>query len=90
MRGLVMAVMRRADGDALRYWRKRRGLTLKRLYQESGVSYATISRIETGVVSEPHDDTMQKLADALELDVDELWIYGNPPSKAPDENSEVA
>jgi transcriptional regulator with XRE-family HTH domain len=92
MRGLILAVMRRADGDGLRYWRKRRGLTLKKLHEKSGVSYATISRIETGATAEPLDDTMQKLAHALEIDVDVLWIYGNPPRREPDpdENGRAA
>ena len=74
-----MGYVRKANGGALRYWRKRNKLTLKKLSVLSGVSYATISRIERDLVPEPRDDTMEKLADALELDVDVRWSYGKPP-----------
>ena len=51
----------------LREARKRRGLTPDGLVEESGVSRATVYRIEAGDVTNPSNDTVTKLELALRL-----------------------
>ena len=65
----------------LRYWRERRGWSLRELGARSSVSYVTIQRIETGKMS-PTLDTLEKLATALEISVRELIPAApRPPRK---------
>jgi len=57
------------DGLKIRNERIRRGLTLKKLDELSGVTFVTISNIETGKTS-PTPLTLGKLATALGLPPD--------------------
>jgi transcriptional regulator with XRE-family HTH domain len=54
----------------LRYWRVRRGMTIKQLAQASGVSEAAIVRIEGG--QRPHASTLGKLALGLGIELEQL------------------
>ncbi len=58
-------------GDRLRDLRKRALLTQKELADKSGVGVTTIVRIERNQV-EPHGSTIRKLAEALEVEPQEL------------------
>jgi transcriptional regulator with XRE-family HTH domain len=58
-------------GDRLRDLRKRALLTQKGLADKSGVGVTTIIRIERNQV-EPHGSTIRKLAEALEVEPQEL------------------
>jgi transcriptional regulator with XRE-family HTH domain len=58
-------------GDRLRDLRKRALLTQQELADKSGVGVTTIIRIERNQV-EPHGSTMRKLAEALEVEPQEL------------------
>lgn len=66
---LVYSIM---DGEnALRAWRKYRGLTLARLNALSGVNKATLSQLENGkALGRPA--TWRALADALDVTVDDI------------------
>lgn len=55
------------NGTDLKTARDRRGWTMDELAQRSGVSKATISRIEAGEVSNPSNDTVASLETALKL-----------------------
>jgi transcriptional regulator with XRE-family HTH domain len=55
----------------LRAWRCLRGESLRILARKSGVHYTTIVRIERGQVS-PSLDTLEKLAEALNIQVTDL------------------
>ena len=46
---------------------ERRGISRYRLAQVSGVTEATISRLMAGKLPSPRIDTLEKLAEALEL-----------------------
>jgi transcriptional regulator with XRE-family HTH domain len=70
----------RANGPAIRYYRARAHLTLKQVAEITGVSFTTISRIETGAVQSPRFSTMEAIADALGVEVDQLLIYTEPPN----------
>ncbi len=58
-------------GDRLRDLRKRRLLTQEQLAERSGVGIATIVRVERNQV-EPRGSTIRKLADALDVEPEEL------------------
>jgi len=58
-------------GEKLKFYRKKLGLTLQELEKRSGIGYASISDYENNKV-EPRRDTLEKLAKALEIDVNDL------------------
>ena len=68
----------------LRIARSRAGMTLMELEAASGVGASTISKIERGV-SRPQANTLHKLADALGVEVAEL--YSKAPAPPPDPNA---
>ncbi|MBR3379288.1 MAG: helix-turn-helix transcriptional regulator [Bacillus sp. (in: Bacteria)] len=55
----------------IREFRKRTGLTMKQLGAKVGASESSISQYETGRV-EPDVETLMKIADALNVTVDDL------------------
>lgn len=57
----------------LRNQRENKGYSIRTLSKLSGVSTATISRIESGLV-DPKTSITQKLAAALEISLDELVL----------------
>lgn len=57
----------------LRNQRENKGYSIRTLSKLSGVSTATISRIESGLV-DPKVSMVQKLAGALEISLDELVL----------------
>jgi HTH-type biofilm formation transcriptional regulator len=59
-------------GLLLRVWRERRGYSLRKLGERSGVSYVTIAKIEAGTMS-PTVMTLDKLAAALDIRVRDLF-----------------
>ncbi len=58
-------------GDQIRRWRMARGLTQTQLESRAGLAHNALSRIENGAVS-PRLDTIEALAEALEISVEEL------------------
>jgi transcriptional regulator with XRE-family HTH domain len=58
--------------EKLRELRRRRVLTLRELEDKSGVSYATVWRLESGRATEAHPSTIRKLARALGVSPEEL------------------
>jgi transcriptional regulator with XRE-family HTH domain len=56
--------------------RVQKGLTMRQLAEKSGVNTATIQLIEKRG-RKPHDLTVQKLADALEVERAELYFPGH-------------
>ena len=58
-------------GEIMRKWREKRGLTQPELAKLSGISQVTISALEIGRNSGGNLDTIELLADALGLSIDE-------------------
>ena len=58
-------------GEIMRMWREKRGLTQPELARLSGISQVTISALEIGRNSGGNLDTIELLADALGLSIDE-------------------
>ena len=63
-------------GEKLRETRKRKLLTQEQLAERSGVGIATIVRIERNQV-EPRGSTIRKLAEALDVEPEELVRRGS-------------
>jgi transcriptional regulator with XRE-family HTH domain len=68
----ILDGMPRISGDRLRKVRDERLLSQRELAERAGLSPTTILKLETARVDEPHPRTIRKLADALEVDPDEL------------------
>ena len=66
-----------AIGEALKRWRQVRGLGQRGLADKSGVSYASIARIETGR-QDPTVGLLARLAKALNVTLADLIGEGKP------------
>jgi len=49
------------------------GLSLRQVAERSGLTKATISRLENGQIASPKPDHLQRLARALEVDVEDFY-----------------
>jgi len=56
----------------LRYWRDRRGYSVRELARRARVTYVTVVRIENGHTS-PTVDMLEKLAKALNVNVRDFF-----------------
>jgi transcriptional regulator with XRE-family HTH domain len=57
----------------LRRERARSGYTVRELAEKADLVPSTVSRLESGLVAEPRPSHLQKLAQALGIDVEELY-----------------
>lgn len=65
--------------------RNRKNISLEKLAELSGVSSSTINRIETGKTS-PTMDKLVKIAEALQVEVTDLFEITNNYSNSEDDN----
>jgi transcriptional regulator with XRE-family HTH domain len=56
----------------LKEFRKQKGWSQERLARESNISYHTLIKLEQSSIKNPKIETVIKLADALEVSLDEL------------------
>jgi len=56
----------------LKELRKQKGWSQERLARESNISYHTLIKLEQNSIKNPKIETVIKLADALEVSLDEL------------------
>lgn len=59
-------------GKKIKEFRKKKGWSQQKLAEKSGLSFNTITRIEQGIGDSPTLKTLVKLADVLEVGLDEL------------------
>ena len=59
-------------GQRIKEWRKIRELTQEGLARKADVPYTTLSKIESDVIKNPSIQTISKIADGLEVSIDEL------------------
>ena len=59
-------------GKNIRKLRKQKGLSQDRLSKLADISYNTVIKLESGNITNPSVDTLQKLARALNVGVDDL------------------
>ena len=70
-------------GQWLQAARLRAGLTQQALCQKAGLSYSTLTKIERGAIKSPSIFTIQSIATALDVSLDQLM--GAPAPSAPKE-----
>lgn len=63
--------MRRGFGHYLRTLRENKGLGLKRVAPELGISYTFLSKLENGKV-QPSDEVLERLANYYSIDDEQL------------------
>ena len=80
---------RAVDPRALRQLREERHWTQDRLAEASGVSQRQIARIESGGVAAPRTLTLQRIADALEVDMQRLFQRNDPASGTLDASADT-
>jgi len=68
-------------GENVRRWRERLALTQGELAKRAGMTPNTVWRLETGQ-GRPYLSTIRKLADAMQIDVQELTEGGGSSTKA--------
>ncbi len=59
-------------GTRIKELREKNHLTQEQLATMSGVSYSTLTKIETGVIKSPRVQILQQLCKALEINIDKL------------------
>lgn len=59
-------------GKNIKKLRQTKGLSQDRLSKAADVSYNSIIKLETGGITNPTIETLQKIAKALEIQVDDL------------------
>jgi len=59
-------------GDKIKAWRKKRNLTQDALAKKADIPYTTIAKIESDVIQNPSLQTITKIAEGLEITIDDL------------------
>jgi transcriptional regulator with XRE-family HTH domain len=59
-------------GQRIRKYRKKLGMSQDALSKKAGLAFHTIAKIETGATPNPTIDTVKKIADALDVGVEDL------------------
>lgn len=62
-------------GKNIKKLRKQKGLSQDRLSKLADISYNTVIKLELGGITNPSIDTLQKLAKALNVGVDDLLRF---------------
>lgn len=60
-------------GQAIRQAREAKGYSLRELSQRSGVDHSYIGYVEKGQIESPGAGKLQQLAEALEIDLEDLY-----------------
>ncbi len=58
--------------EQVKKFRKKKGIPQDKLAHLAGISFSTLAKIESGTAKQPTFDTLIKIADALEISLDEL------------------
>lgn len=56
----------------IKKYRKKLKLTQEGLAKKVDISYSTLIKLESGVISDPRMETLKKLANALNVSIDDL------------------
>lgn len=59
-------------GQKIRIWRKKKGLTQEGLARKADIPYTTLAKIESDSSKNPTLDTITKIANGLEITLNEL------------------
>ena len=67
--------------EKIKYYRKKSGLSQHKLAVKAGLSLTSITHLEQGVATQPTIQTIIKIADALDISIDELIGRNFKPPK---------
>lgn len=72
-------------GEAIRARRQQRGISLRTLSAMTGINKSVLSRLEAGIIRNPHPDHLRLLAPALDLSETELfgWLDASSRERLP-------
>ena len=59
-------------GKNIKKYRKKLGISQDKLSKLSGMTFHTITKIESGATTDPRIETVKKIADALGVSIDDL------------------
>ena len=59
-------------GAKIKFWRKKKNLTQDELSKRADIPYTTLAKIESDVIQNPTLVTISKIAEGLEISLDEL------------------
>ena len=59
-------------GSKIKVWRKKKGLTQDALAKKADIPYTTIAKIESDVIRNPSLQTITKIANGLDITIDDL------------------
>ena len=59
-------------GKQIKKYRKQRGIAQDKLAHLAGIAFSTLAKIEAGSAKQPTFDTIEKIANALGISIDEL------------------
>lgn len=76
-----MAMDEKGLGKRLQDARREAGFTQQALCQKSGLSYSTLAKIERGAIKSPSIFTIERIANALNLSLDQLIGEGSSSGK---------
>ncbi len=79
-----MSPVGKAIGEVIRFYRGRLDMTQEHLARAAGIAPTSVVRLENGEVERPRISTLTKIADALEVEPQELtsFITQNPRNPA--------
>jgi transcriptional regulator with XRE-family HTH domain len=70
--------------------RLRKGFSQEQMADQIGTTQSTYSRIESGFIQKPDEEIVQRIADILEVPIDDLFVKENLESSPPRIQSEKA
>ena len=62
----------RQIGDKIKVFRTKQGLTQDALARKCDIPYTTLTKIESNVITKPSIQTVAKIANGLDISIDEL------------------
>lgn len=62
----------RTIGQKIKVWRAKKGLTQDALARKANMPYTTLAKIESDFIQKPSIQTITKIAQGLEITIDEL------------------
>lgn len=70
-----MSPIGKAIGEVIRFYRGRQDMTQEQLARKAGIAPTSVVRLEKGEIERPRISTLTKVADALEVEPQELTSF---------------
>ncbi len=67
-----MEKVEKTIGEKIKIWRKKKSLTQDSLAKKADMPYTSLAKIESDAIKNPSIQTMVKIAQGLEITLDEL------------------